>query len=357
MSEVDSSELFTKLKHRQGEDFFTECFAFALWEDAQLVQSFLGHLCGEDLDGIPIRGVSVSIETQKMFHSSCLEESFRLKHEELAKDSCVDMVFGLNRDKFIGVENKLGAAEGKGQLLRYLALPLTRVAFITEDHLTIADEVHDHPRYIHPVGRRHFLWSDFFQVVEASVHKPSATVLNRALLRLFKSYGFEPPIPEIGDLNDPDEATRTRNKENFQKLWELTSSQLEKRGWKKIQHDNIACLWCDDGPAARIESFYVNSLLPGSLLIRLTPRDPNELGEIEAQLQKADSPLNRFSIIIQKRQMLRVKHPDGKRTVGLSTVLEVSTAMKKPFEGAETVAAKKGRLAEYVLQVLDQAEN
>lgn len=55
----------------------------------------------------------------------------------------MDMVFGLNLEKFIGVENKLGAAEGKGQLLKYLTLPLNRVAFITPDHLSISDEVLD----------------------------------------------------------------------------------------------------------------------------------------------------------------------------------------------------------------------
>ena len=357
MSRVASSELFTRLMHREGEDYFTECVAFALQEDAELAESFLVRLCGEDVDGSPTRSASISIETQKTFSGSRLDASFRLNHEELVRDSCVDLIFRLNDDKFIGVENKLGAPEGKGQLLKYLALPLTRVAFITPDHMEISDEVLAHPKYLRPDnGRRHFLWSDFFQVIESSVKRPSAPVLNRALLGLFKVYGFEPPLPEIGDLNDPDELAKKRNRENFSKLWELTVSRLEKRGWKKIQHDMIACLWCDSGPDGRVGSFYVNALQPGSTLIRLTPRDPDELGEMEAQLRKENSHLSHFDIIVQRRQMVRVKRLGGERIVGLSTVLEVSTAMKKLFEGAEGVEAKEKRLAEYVFAVLEQVE-
>jgi len=354
MGEINSSELFTKLMHRQGEDYFTECVAFTLREDSELAESFLVHLCGEILEGTPIRGASITIETQKTFPGSCLEVDFQRTHPEFACDSCVDMVFRLNDCKPIGIENKLGASEGKGQLLRYLALPLARVAFITPDYLEISEEVLAHPKYVRPRdGRKHFLWSDFFQIIENSVRKPSSPVLNRALLGLFKNYGFEPPIPEIGDLNDPDITKRKRNRENFKKLWELSRSRLEQRGWKRMQYDNIACLWCDSGPAERVEQFYVNTLKPGSLLIRLTPRGPGELVKLEQSLLKPDSTISGYSIILERRDMTRVKPQLGEQIV---TVLEVSTALNRLFAGCEGVDAKKERLSDYLLAVLDQAE-
>jgi len=357
VSQVSSSDLFTRLMDRQGEDYFTECVASAMQEDAELAKSFLVCLCGEMLSGTSVDSAAINLKTQVTFAHSQLNKSFRLSHKEYDKDSCVDMVFRVNRDTLIGVENKLGAPEGEGQLLRYLALPLNWVAFIAPDHVAITTEVLAHPKYLRPAsGRKHFLWSDFFQLIEESVRKPSATVLNRALLAFFKRHGFEPPMPEIGDLNDPDALTMKKNRENFKKLWELTKTRLGKRGWKQIQHDWDACLWCQGGPAGHTESFYVNSLWPGILLIRLTPYAPDMLGEMETRLKRAGSPLSEFDIIVERRDMKRVKRAEGRRKIGPSTVLEVTTPMTKLFRAAEGAEAKQERLARFVLAVLDQVE-
>jgi hypothetical protein len=100
----------------------------------------------------------------------------------------------------------------------------------------------------------------------------------------------------------------------------------------------------------------VNTLWPGILRIRLTPYSPNEIGEMERRLKRGASPLSEFDIIVKRRDMVRVKRAEDERNVGLSTVLEVSTPMKKLFEAAEGAEAKQRRLAEFVLAVLDQVE-
>lgn len=95
------NDLFVKLMKFTGEkeDFFTECVAATLKADERLCKGFLAAPCGEEVDGVSVRDTGVSVETQQKY-----------------VESRVDMVFRVGPDKTIGVENKLWAAEGEGQL-------------------------------------------------------------------------------------------------------------------------------------------------------------------------------------------------------------------------------------------------
>ena len=115
------SDFFIKLLKltERDEDTFTECLATTLAEDPDLRSRFGATLCGDEVDGILVRDARIEVMTQKNFPGSC-----------------VDMVFRLNDEKEIGVENKLWAPEGEnqdgeGQLWRYCQLGFSRLAVTT----------------------------------------------------------------------------------------------------------------------------------------------------------------------------------------------------------------------------------
>ncbi len=225
-----------KSKPTCEEDLFTECFAAALRADSNLMRQFLRELCGSKVGGL-IESAAIEVETQADY------SDYR---------SRVDMCFTLSskrRQVRIGVENKLWSPEGDGQLAKYLRLPLDFLAFITGEPQPVHSKVLQHRKYIKPNnGRKHFMWSDFYGVIEKSTHAPSASVLNGALLHLFSHYGFEPPLPEIGDLNHPDPDEAKKHKKQFAKLWGRTRQCLSNRGWKKLNPGSIAQLYVLEGP-------------------------------------------------------------------------------------------------------------
>ncbi len=184
------SRLFVNIIKRvtEKEDAFTECLAETLRGDPVLARDFLLQVCGEDVEAVSVARAEIQIETQKEFPGACL-----------------DMLFWLDGKSTVGFENKLWSPESEGQLSKYLRLGLNRMAFITDYYAPVEDEVLQDPHYRAPQnGRHHFVWSDFYSVVETSAKKNAAPFLNRALLELFKHLGFEPPHPQIGDLLHPD---------------------------------------------------------------------------------------------------------------------------------------------------------
>ena len=323
------SRLFVNIIKRvtEKEDAFTECLAETLRGDPVLARDFLLQVCGEDVEAVSVARAEIQIETQKEFPGACL-----------------DMLFRLDGKSTVGVENKLWSPESEGQLSKYLRLGLNRMAFITDYYAPVEDEVLQDPHYLAPQnGRHHFVWSDFYSVVETSAKKNAAPFLNRALLELFKHLGFEPPHPQIGDLLHPDPGIQKINRENFAKLWEPTRQGLQKRGWKSIGRGSVAELYVQNGIARNLAWAWIDPIW-GGLKVRLTLREGVSPGEVIERLKSVHLPY-REDIGISEM------HPRGRKEPGI--VVEVRISLTKLLAKTTTVEEMEARLADFVLNVFD----
>jgi hypothetical protein len=338
------SELFVRLFRVADakENFFTECLAATLDEDTYLARCLLTFLCGEEVDGVAVAGSALDIDTQVSYPGT---------------GSCVDMVFRLGGQKSVGIEHKLFSPEGrdssgeKAQLEKYLNLPiLDRLAFITAYDASVKATVLASPRYLRPQSRQHFMWSDLYETVEASTRRPSARVLNRALLGLFSHLGFEPPPADIGDLSDPDLAVGRSNRRNFAKLWGSTRQMLDARGYQVLQPTRQAGLDVGPKPEAStpIELLWLDpEHQRGSLRVRLTAPAAH-LSAIEQRLR---SPGFLHYEDISTRMANAARRKSG-RDVKIR-VLDVMISMRKLFGGADSAEAKSQCLADFTSAVLD----
>jgi hypothetical protein len=322
-----------KYSRQSEEDFFTECFAATLKEDPELTKSFLIQICGGEVNGISVSSSSIILKTQ----------------EQLSATSCIDMVFHLGGNKLIGIENKLWSPEGEGQLLKYINHPLDRLAYITGYYSNVPAEVVKDPRYLKPQnGRQHFMWSDFYGLIEKSVRELSASILNKALLALFESLGFNPPHPDIGELlhTNPEEIG-IENRKNFKKLWNLTRQGLQERGWKKIYPGSIAELYVESGSSKKIESAWLDPMWQrGNLRIRLTPKSTVNPVELLARLESAGLPL---------KNDLKVIPNQAPRKMRKIQVIEVRIPLNKLFANISDSESLSKRLAQFVWAVFDTA--
>jgi len=319
-----------KLTERD-EDTFTECLAATLAEDTDLRSQFVAALCGDVVDGVRVKDARIEVVTQKAF-PGCR----------------VDLVFGLNDERDIGVENKLWADEGENQLLRYCDLGFSRLAFITGFDTSVDPQVLVRSCYVRPAnGRQHFRWADFYPLVEAAARKNGSSTLSRALLEVFSFLGFTPPLPEIGDLRDPDTDRQRRNRQNFAKLWEPTRQGLRERGWKSIAPGAIAELYVKEGDARRVDWAWIDPTWGGGVLrVRLTLRAGVDATEVEELLKSQLLPHGEDAHISQRDVRAR-KEP------GL--VVEVAVPLRRLLGDAPDAKTMARRLAEFVLAVFDRA--
>lgn len=331
------SDFFIRLLKltERDEDTFTECLAAALAEDLDLKSRFVAALCGDEIDGILVRGARIEVMTQKNFPGCC-----------------VDMVFRLNGEKEIGVENKLWAPEGENQegerqLWRYCQLGLTRLAFITGYHTSVDERVLKHPGYVRPRNNRaHFLWADFHPLIEDAARKEGGALLARALLAAFSYLGFTPPHPEIGDLRDPDPDRQRHNRENFAKLWEPTRRGLRERSWKDLTPGSIAELYVKRGIARRVDWAWIDPTWgSGMLRVRLTLKDGVAEGEVADLLNSQPLP-HGMDTRVSKVDVRARKEP--------GTVIEVASPLRRLLGDAPEAESMARRLAEFVLAVFDR---
>jgi hypothetical protein len=117
--------------------------------------------------------------------------------------------------------------EVRYQLERYLELPVDGVAYFRSALVEVAKDVVDHPHYIHPPGRAHFLWRDLYPALEKGEH-----VTTRWLLEGFQRLCFTPAVPHVGELwGEPETEEIKANQSNFGKLWDSTRAGA-REGWK-----------------------------------------------------------------------------------------------------------------------------
>jgi len=260
------------------------------------------------------------------------------------------MVLTLDGATKIGIENKLFAEEGRdeeghrAQLGKYLGQSLSGVAYIRAQEASLGQLVLQHPRYLKPADRAHFLWSDFYSDIEACVG--TDCVLTIALLELFQHYGFEPPKPEIGDLTHSDEKIANENRRNFAKLWESTKSDLRKLGWRQISPGSIAELYVDDGTSRLVKKAWIDPTWSrGFLRVRLTPHTAKQ-EPLEQALLSAGLPHYADLEIRRGRARGRVRDVD---------YVEITISLRKLLGDATDAETMRKLLAEFVTEVFRAA--
>jgi hypothetical protein len=157
----------------------------------------------------------------------------------------------------------------KQQLERYLELPVDAVAYVRPAPASLSREIVQHPRYLRPRGREHFLWRHLYEPLSKGDHE-----LSRWLHDAFGRLGFTPPVPHVGELwGDSDEVKK--NQENFGKLWDSTRADAEER-WTVIRNYRHA-INLYPRAKARCRLVQVGPAGPTSSLLRFrattTPRD------------------------------------------------------------------------------------
>jgi hypothetical protein len=209
----NGAALFVRLLKTAGlrddgcrEDFLTECFAGALRRDPLFSRMTWEVLTGHRPD------VDVGVECQRR-----------------APGSRIDLVLSSDT-RAVAVEIKLYAAQGDGQLAKYLSLEeFDHVAFLTAYPAVIDSAVRAHAKYLRPRRFDHFLWHDLFDVLPADEAPWSLTLEFKDLLRHLK---LAPPAPDILGLTSDDEHERKLAAVDFMKLYRPIAADLAAAGWR-----------------------------------------------------------------------------------------------------------------------------
>jgi hypothetical protein len=178
-----------------------------------------------------------------------------------------DMLITLSNGKLIACEHKLDAVETLGpesddrrQLERYLDLPIDGLLFIRASWKPPGRHVLKHPKYIKPNDREHFLWRDFYPLLEASTD-PFLLWIKEGFERL----GFTPPHPQIGELKED------TDRHNFAKLWSKVRSYAHSLGWEPSA-GAIVQLYLNDNDRSCADFIFIQPTATG-FQFRVTPKE------------------------------------------------------------------------------------
>jgi hypothetical protein len=146
-----------------------------------------------------------------------------------------DLVLKLKDGRHVACEHKLDAPETtavvpetgamRRQLERYLELPVDAVAYFRPALVEVSEDIVEHPRYLRPAGRTHFLWRDLYLPLARGEH-----VVTQWLFQGFGRLGFTPAVPHIGELW-PEREEVIENQRNLGKLWDSTREYARGRWW------------------------------------------------------------------------------------------------------------------------------
>ncbi len=257
---------------------------------------------------------------------------------------CPDIILKLSDGRTIACEHKLDALETMGpekdsrsQLIRYLDLPIDGLIYVRTSWKPPASEVLNHPKYIHPRGREHFLWRDFYPILTCDNH----AVLNW-LREGFERLGFTPPHPSIGDLSGSDEDLNRENRRNFAKLWQRTRSIAHNLGWK-VDTGSIIELYLSGNANSLDSSIFISPAKYDRFLFRVTPLSDN-LRSATNRLREVCNTSGLRTDIAQHR----VKRKDGE-----IEVLDITTSLREIL-GKEKISPEEieERLSNFVEPLL-----
>ena len=251
---------------------------------------------------------------------------------------CPDMRLTLDDGRVILCENKIEAIEtqardsDKGQLERYLDLPVDGVAFIRGSWKPPTRKVLNHPKYIKPAAREHFLWRDFYRLLLGG------DVFLGWLRQGFEGMGFTPPLSSIGDLNDPDREKKLANQREFAKLWIPTRSSLRQMGWRSHPGSRIE-LYLYNRSGQWSQRIFVSPYLAERFLIRITPRRGHLSEVLEAAKNVSASLSSQPTVEVHKI----------KRAEGRIEVVDIQTSLFNVLRGASEPDKMEKALYRFVM--------
>jgi len=305
------------------EDHLTEFIAASL----TLSHSFRDGFAEILLANCPFAPIT-AVETQVNYPHGC----------------CPDMRLTLSDGRVILCENKIEAVEtpGKdptrGQLERYLELPVDGVAYIRGSWKPPAPKVLDHLKYIKPVNREHFLWRDFYTLLQGDVFL-------EWLRQGFEGMGYTPPLSSIGDLSDPNRDKKLANQKEFAKLWLLTRSNLKQMGWRTQTGSRIELYLYNDS-SNMSQQIFISPYLAERFLVRVTPR-PGRLRDVFDALKPVSTSMSVQPTVEVHRIM---------RKNGLTEVVDIQTSLFNVLRSASTAEEMEQALWSFVSAFLKKIE-
>ena len=237
---------------------------------------------------------------------------------------CPDVRLSLGDGRVILCENKIEAVEtsakdsNRGQLERYLDLGVDGVAYIRGSWKPPTYKVLNHPKYIKPANREHFLWRDFYNLLQGDVFL-------EWLRKGFEDMGYTSLLSSIGDLSDPDRDKKLANQREFAKLWTLTRSNLKQMGWHTQTGSRID-LYLDNKSSQWSKQIFVSPYMAERFLIRVTPRRGHLQDILDAARDVSVSMFLRPMVEVQK-----IKRKDG-----LTEVVDIQTSLFNVLRNAST---------------------
>ena len=254
------------------ENFFTAALVGVLNEDQIFARAFVKRLCGERPRFGP----------HSIAHSEILLEprTARIASSNGHRMRCYpDITLVVNshagRPKRMLVEVKLGAPEGKtlgkpSQLAKYLTLGgKDHLAYIRGYPQRVESAVLKNPLYRVPKNRReHFLWSDFFPLVEDGSKRLRTGALHRGLLGLMKAQGFAALDHRVPDLYGPNSE---QERLKFQRFWSSLHEILNEKGSKWVCNPpkTNATMWAESWDYG-LKLEFNPTRVPGALRIWVT---------------------------------------------------------------------------------------
>lgn len=202
-----------------------------------------------------------------------------------------DLVLHLEGGRRIACEHKIeapetpGAEDDRGQLERYLELPVDGVVYVRRGWLPPGEAVLSHPKYVRPAEKEHFLWSDFFPLLGPGQH-----LLIDWLREGFEWLGYTPPDPNVGVLTLRPVGEAERAMLDFAKLWNRVKTSSARMGWT-VQTGARIQVYLVNHKTSPVAQVLISPESQGEFLVRFTPRDEAHLDAIRATVASATASL------------------------------------------------------------------
>jgi hypothetical protein len=287
----------TRRLTNEREDHLTEFLAAALAESQRFRDTYRDLLFA----GAPAEHGFLSAEITKV----STQVSFP------GTSCCPDMILEMSNGKLVACEHKLEALETMGpagdkrpQLERYLDLPIDGLVYVRSGWKAPVASTLNHPKYIRPEGRDHFLWRDLYPLLIQSEH-----VLLDWLREGFERLGFTPPHPSIGEMSGDDEHQNKENRRNFAKLWQATRHMATISGWR-VQTGAIVELYLTGNTEALADWVFISPAKAERFLFRATPKRGCRSKVIDRLRAVVDASNDRLEL-----SSLQVRRKNGKEWV------------------------------------------
>ena len=306
----------TRALTQSKEDHLTEFFAAALTLNHDLRDAYTEYV----LDIFAQyhswkKPIIMKVETQVSYEGTNSRPDMRI--------TLTDGHVILSEHKIDALETEGSADDSRLQLERYLSLPADGLVYVRSSWRPPSQVVLENPKYIKPPNKEHFLWRDFYNIL--NVDDQFIAWIREG----FETLGFTPPHPIIGELSGPDWVENAKNRRNFAKLWSSTKSLAREMGWK-VGTGSIVELYFSRSPTPLATDVFISPAKQERFLFRVTPTK----GRANTVLRVLRNTSETLSTPVEIEEAV-VRRKEGK-----VTVVDITTSLnrvigKKAYDSAE----------------------